>query len=114
LLRVWKRQRGSLAQRIAVLNTNKSSLGTGIKSTATAYKNKPEGSGAKKALGTMLDDYYKELDNIKANIASTQVVELESKEFVNWAIDFVTKLKDNWWNLSFDSRKKGEQILFNY
>lgn len=38
---------------------------------------------------------------------------MESEDFVKFAMNFIEKLKNKWWSISFDERKGGEQILFN-
>ena len=113
LLRVWKNQRGTVAQRIGALKTNKADLDAKITSTAVAYANEAEGTAAKKALGKLLEDYDKESKDLETELISARSVEMESAEFVRFALDFVEKLRSKWWDLTFDSRKRGEQILFN-
>lgn len=112
LVRVWRRQRGSVTQRLNVLETNKASLEQKIKETAAAYAQEQEG-GAKNALKLLLDDYDNELKRVRAEITTTRDVELESEDFVKFAMGFAENLKNNWWELSWDNRKRGEQILFN-
>ncbi len=112
LVRVWKRQRGSVAQRLLVLESSKAALEQKIKEAAAAYTLEQEG-GAKNALKLLLDDYDKELRQIRADIIATRDIELESEDFIKFAMGFAENLKNNWWELSWENRKRGEQILFN-
>ncbi len=111
LIKVWRNQRGSVVQRISVLKANKERLEVDIRNTAVDYAKEPEGA-AKNALNLVLEDYYKQLEALKDDIAKTQNVDMESEDFVKFALDFTQKLKDKWWSISFDERKGGEQILF--
>lgn len=112
LIKVWRNQRGSVIQRISALEANKARIETDIRNTAVDYAKEPEGA-AKNALRLVLEDYETRLEAIKNDITSTQDVDMESEDFVKFAIDFTEKLKDKWWAISFDERKGGEQILFN-
>lgn len=113
LLRVWKNQMGSASQRLNVLNINKQDVGQKIEETAVAYSVEPAGTAAKKALANLLDKYDKQLNEIETDIAGAKNADMESEDFVRFAMNFVANLKDNWWKIGFDSRQRGEQILFN-
>jgi len=112
LLKVWKQQRGSLKQRLNILETNKENLEQKIRETVAAYTQEPEG-GTKNAIKLLLDDYDEQLKQANADIVSTNDVELESEDFVKFALQFTESLRTNWWNLSWENQKRGEQILFN-
>jgi resolvase-like protein/recombinase len=112
LLKVWRSQRGSVTQRINALKANQTRLEADIRKTAVDYTKESEGA-AKNALNLLLEDYDKQLEVLKDDIVKTQNVDMESDDFVKFAVDFTEKLKDKWWSISFDERKGGEQILFN-
>ena len=112
LLKVWRNQRGSVTQRINALKANQTRLEADIRKTAVDYAKEPEGA-AKNALNLLLEDYDKQLGTLKDDITKTQNVDMESEDFVKFALDFTEKLKDKWWSISFNERKGGEQILFN-
>ena len=112
VVKVWKRQRGSVAQRITALQTNKSLLEQKIRDTAAVYASEAEGA-AKAALKLLLQDYDTQLKQLDTDIRSTKDVEMESEDFVRFAIDFTANIRDKWWDLSWENHKRGEQILFN-
>jgi hypothetical protein len=39
--------------------------------------------------------------------------DMESDDFVKFAVNFTDRIKDKWWSISFNERKGGEQTLFN-
>ncbi len=39
-------------------------------------------------------------------------IESDFSEFVDFALDFVDKLKDNWWSMDDEDREKCEQLIF--
>lgn len=112
LIKVWRNQRGSVIQRISVLQANKARIETDIRNTVINYAKEPEGA-VKNSLRLLLEDYETKLEAIKHDITNTQNIDMESDDFVKFALDFSKKLKDKWWSISFDERKGGEQILFN-
>jgi len=112
LIKVWRNQRGSVTQRISALQANKSRLEADIIKIAADYAKESEGA-AKNGLRLLLEDYEIRLKSIKNDITSTQNVDMESEDFVKFAMNFTEKLKNEWWTISFDERKGGEQILFN-
>ncbi|MDQ5963145.1 MAG: site-specific recombinase [Patescibacteria group bacterium] len=112
LIKVWRNQRGSVIQRISILEANKARIETDIIKTAADYAKEPEGA-AKNALRLLLEDYEAKLENIKNDITTTQNVDMESEDFVKFAMNFTEELKEKWWSISFDERQGGEQILFN-
>jgi hypothetical protein len=112
LLKVWRNQRGSVTQRINALQANTDRIETETRKTASDYAKEPEGA-AKNALRLLLEDYDSQLKTLSSDIANTRSVDMESDDFVKFALDFAEKLKEKWWSISFDDRKGGEQILFN-
>ena len=112
LLRVWKNQRGSKEQRLLVLNRKQDDIKRTIAETTTAYVKESEGV-IRDEMRKLIEGYNSQLKDIETEIASTQLQDIESEDFVNFAIDFVDNLRGNWWDLSFDARQRGEQILFN-
>ncbi len=112
LLKVWRNQRGTINQRLNVLQASKGKLEEDIKTTAVKYADEPEGA-VKNALRLVLEDFDNRLKEIQNNISSAKNVEIESEDFVQFAFDYVTKLQKQWWSMSFDDRRRGEQILFN-
>ena len=112
LLKVWRKQRGSVIQRVSALKANETRLEADILTLAADYAKEPEGA-AKNALRALLTSYEKQLNDLRDDIIKTESVDMESEDFVTFAINFTEKLKDKWWSISFDERKGGEQILFN-
>lgn len=112
LVKVWRNQRGSVTQRISALQSSKLRIEADIRKTATDYTREPEGA-AKNALRLVLEDYDNQLQGIEKDITNTRNVDMESDDFVKFALNFTKELKDKWWSISFDERKGGEQILFN-
>lgn len=104
LIKVWRNQRGSVVQRISALKANKARIETDIRNTTSEYLKEPEGA-AKNGLRLLLEDYGEKLKTIETDISNTQNVDMESEDFVKFAIDFTEKLKDKWWSISFDGRK---------
>ena len=112
LIRVWKQQRGSVAQHIATLQNNKQLLEEKIRGTASAYAIEPEGA-IKASLKLVLEDYDAQLKQLNDDIRQAKDVDMESGEFVRFAIDFTANIRDRWWDLSWENHKRGEQVLFN-
>lgn len=112
LLKVWRNQRGSVTQRINVLRSNEARIEADIRNAAAHYANEPEGA-AKNGLRLLLEDLEAKQKALKDDIASMQDVDMESDDFIKFAMNFTNKLKDRWWSIPFDDRKRGEQILFN-
>jgi len=112
LLRVWRMQRGSVAERIRVLRTKKSGIEQKMRETTTSYAAETEGP-IKDSLRKLLEEYSQEIKEVDADILTTQNIELESEDFVEFAMDFASSMSDKWWKLSYENRKRGEQILFN-
>ena len=67
----------------------------------------------KENLKKLVTSYSEELKLIEKDIIGTRDIELESEDFVKFAIEFMVNLSRNWWTLSYENRKRGEQILFN-
>ena len=111
LIKVWRNQRGSVVQRISALEANKARIENDIRNTVSEYSKEPDGA-VKNGLRMLLEDYDKQLEAIKADITNTQNVDMESEDFVKFAMNFTEQIKDKWWSISFDERKGGEQILF--
>jgi len=112
LIKVWRNQRGSVVQRISALEANRQSVEADSRKTAQEYTKEPEGA-AKNALRLLLEDYDNKLIAIKKDIEDTRNIDLESDEFVKFAIEFTENIKEKWWSISQDERKGGEQVLFN-
>ena len=112
LIKVWRSQRGSVTQRINALQANNARVEADVIKTAADYANEPEGA-AKNALRLLLEDYDNQLKAIGDDITNTQDIDMESDDFVKFALNFTERLKDKWWSIPFDDRKGGEQILFN-
>lgn len=112
LLKVWRNQRGSVTQRISALQGNKARIETDIRKTTADYVKETE-KAAKNGLLLLLEDYDRQLKTLENDIATTQNIDMESEEFVKFAMSFTEKLKDKWWSITFDERVGGEQILFN-
>lgn len=77
-----------------------------MRNTAVDYAKEPVGA-AKNALRLLLEDYQTKLETIKADITNTHNINMESEDFVKFALDFTQKLKDNLWSITFDERKGG-------
>jgi hypothetical protein len=112
LVKVWKNQRGSNEQRLRVLLKSKTELEYKIKETAAAFATENEGA-TKHSLRKLLEDYDEKTVQLDADIVSLKDSEIESEDFVKFALSFVSNLKKEWWSLSYENRKRGEQILFN-
>ncbi len=112
LIRVWRRQRGSVAQRLNILQTKKLTIEQKTKETAVSYTSETV-EAAKDALRILLIDYDKQLKTVEADITSSRDIEMESEDFVKFAMSFVANIKDKWWSLSFENKARGEQVLFN-
>ncbi len=112
LVKVWGKQRGSHTQRIATLNAKKENIELKISQTAAAFAAEPEGP-VKQSLRKLLLGYDVELGQVEDEIASTESIEIESENFVSFAMNFTANIKENWWATSYDNRKRGEQVLFN-
>ncbi len=112
LLKVWTSQRGSVAQRLAVLKSNRANIEQRLKETAIAYAAEPPGA-AKEALHSVLQDYDAQIKELDIDITATQATDVESEDFVNFALNFVERLREKWWRISWENMARGEQILFN-
>ena len=112
LIKVWRNQRGSVVQRISALEANQARIENDIRNTIGEYSKEPEGA-VKKGLRLLIENYDKQLEAIKTDITSTQNIDMESEDFVKFAMNFTEQIKERWWSITFDERKGGEQILFN-
>lgn len=112
LTKVWRNQRGSVAHRLNTLMTNKLAIEKKIKNTTESFVVEQD-EVIKNTLGILLKDYDSELKEVEFEIHQAKDVDLESEEFVKFAVDFVDTLREKWWQLSWENMKRGEQILFN-
>ncbi len=112
LIKVWKSQRGSVSERISSLEATKKQVTHDLKTAAINFS-KEQAGPAKDALRALIEDYDIKLKEIETDIANMMNTELASEEFVAFAIDFIDNLKTKWWNLSYENKKRGEQIIFN-
>lgn len=112
LVRVWRRQRGSVTSRTNTLRLNKESLKRKVKVATASYIAETDES-IKQNIRTLLSDYDARLKEIESDIFSATNVDIESEGFVRFALEHTAKIRDKWWSLSFEKMKGGEQILFN-
>ncbi len=112
LLKVWKNQRGSNAQRIRVLEVNKDALERKIRDITVTYATETN-EVIRGSLSKLLTEYDAELKNAELALHETTNLELESEEFVKFAFERVETMRAKWWKLSWDDKARGEQIIFN-
>lgn len=111
LLRVWREQKGAVNNRVALMERNRQELEHKLKSATEVFL---EASNEVKAsLETLIGDYTKKLAALKREIEASSDAELESDEFVKFALDFMANLATNWWELSPENLKRGVEILFH-
>lgn len=112
LIKVWKMQRGSVTERLRALEARKQSLEQKIQETTAVYALEDD-LLIKGNLKKLISGYGEELELLEKDIICTRDVELESEDFVKFAVEYMLNLSKNWWDLSYENRKRGEQILFN-
>ena len=112
LVRVWRQQRGSVTQRLNILQANKDSIEQKVRQTAAAYASEADET-IKQSLRQLLKDYDAQINQINTDIVTTRDVDMESEGFVRFALDFTANLKNKWWDLSWENLARGEQVLFN-
>lgn len=112
LVKVWKMQQGSVTERLRMLEAKKQSVEQKLQDTTAAYASETD-ELIKDNLKKLIASYGEELKAVEADIISTRDIEMESEDFVNFAMRYVSELPENWWSLSYEDRKRGEQILFN-
>lgn len=112
LLKVWRSQRGSMIHHLNALKANKARLEVQLKETAAKYAAEPEGA-AKNALRLLLEDYDNQLSLLNTDINNAHNTDMESDDFIRFAINFTENLRQQWWSLPFQEKQRGEQILFN-
>lgn len=112
LIKVWKLQRGSVTERLRTLEVRKESLEHKMQETTATYAQESD-LLIKTNLKKLITGYGEELESLEKDIISTRDVELESEDFVKFAVEYMSNLAKNWWALSYENRKRGEQILFN-
>lgn len=113
LIKVWKMQRGSVAERLRVLEVKKQTIEQKMLELTNAYASSTASETIKANLEKLIAAQEAELKATEADIVTTQNVELESESFVDFAMQYVATLPENWWSLSHENRVRGEQILFN-
>ena len=112
LIKVWKDQRGSTVNRLNTLIAKRSIIDKKIKDTAASYATEKD-EVIKSTIGKLLKDYDNELKEVDLEMHQAKDTELESEDFVSFAFDFVEKLREKWWKLSWENMQRGEQIIFN-
>ncbi len=112
LLKVWKNQRGSNAQRLLVLNANKDVIDKKIRDTTVTYATESD-EIVKSSLRKLLGEYNDELQQAETDIHEASNIDLESDDFVKFAFQQVDTMRDKWWKLNWNDKARGEQILFN-
>lgn len=112
LVKVWKMQRGSVTERLRTLEVRKQSLEQKMQETTATYALESD-ILIKTNLKKLITGYGEELESLEKDIIITRDVELESEDFVRFAVEYMSNLAKNWWDLSYENRKRGEQILFN-
>lgn len=112
LERVWKKQLGSAQNRVNTLIANRQRLEHELMELTKTYTTE-NSAIMKTSIKRLIEDYEKKLQYINSRIEESKNLDLESEKFVRFSIKFVENLKEKWWNLSPETRKRGEQILFN-
>jgi DNA invertase Pin-like site-specific DNA recombinase len=113
LIKVWKMQRGSVSERLRVLEIKKQTIEQKMLELTEAYASSTASETIKTNLEKLIAVQEAELKATETDIVTTQNVDLESEDFVDFAMQYVAALPENWWSLSHENRVRGEQILFN-
>ena len=112
MIKVWKMQRGSVTERLRTLEVRRQTIEQKMQEITESYAVETD-LLIKGNLKKLITGYGAEINALEKDIVGTRDVELESEDFVKFAIEYMTNLADNWWSLSYENRKRGEQILFN-
>lgn len=112
LVKAWRQQRGSSQSKISSLKANRGRIQVEIEKLVAEYVSEKEGP-IKNTIKNLVEDKNERIKNIDVQIHEAQSYDLQSDDFVKFAFDFVEKIREKWWHLSYEDRLRGEQILFN-
>jgi DNA invertase Pin-like site-specific DNA recombinase len=112
LVRVWRLQRGSVVERLNSLQASRRDIENKKREATTEYINTKD-EIIKASIMDIIHEHDKSLIEIDRQILACKATDSQSGEFVNFAMDFVRNIRDKWWELSFEEKKRGEQIIFN-
>jgi hypothetical protein len=112
LIRLWRKQRGSVVERLNSLQASRSDLENKKREATTEYIATKD-VVMKTSIMDIIHEHDKSLVEIDRQIVASKVTDSQSSEFVSFAMDFVRNIRDKWWELSFEDKKRGEQVIFN-
>ncbi len=111
LQKVWRSQIATNANKIAQLNARKISIEASQSSLAVTYattENEVVKDATLKALNTKDID----LMAVKDEIIKLSNIDSEMESFIEYSIGYTQRLKEKYWSLNWEKRKRCEQLLF--
>jgi DNA invertase Pin-like site-specific DNA recombinase len=112
LVKVWRNQRGSVVERLNSLQSSRADI-ENKKREATAEYIAAKDEVIKASIMDLIHEHEKSLIDIDKQVLSTKATDSQSADFVKFAMGFVQNIRDKWWEISFEDKKRGEQIIFN-
>jgi DNA invertase Pin-like site-specific DNA recombinase len=112
LVKIWRNQRGSVVERLNSLQSSRTDI-ENKKREATAEYITAKDEIIKASILDIIHEHEKSLIDIDRQVLSTKATDSQSADFVKFAMDFVRNIRDKWWEISFEDKKRGEQIIFN-